>query len=74
MTDQQVNGIITRLKAKDPQVIAVLFDMYNKTLYGVILRIVKDTGLANQVMQDTFVKVWKNGESYDPAKGRLFTW
>ena len=43
-------------------------------LFGAILRVVHSTEIAEEVLQDTFTKVWRNFESYDASKGRLFTW
>lgn len=51
-----------------------MYDAYSGALYGVILRIVRSKELAEQALQDTFVKVWRNAASYDSGKGRLFTW
>ncbi len=52
----------------------LLYDRYSDALYGVILRIVKDNAVAQEVLQDAFLKIWNRIDSYDPAKGRLFTW
>lgn len=65
---------ILRLKQRDQGVISDLYDAYSSALYGVVLRIVQTPELAEQVLQDTFVKIWRNSDSYDPGKGRLFTW
>ena len=62
------------LKKQDPYIIAQLYDAYGSVLYGYVLRIVRCTELAEQVMQDTFLKVWLHGTRYDESKGRLFTW
>lgn len=66
--------IIPLLKARDKAAIELLYDHYAKALFGVVLRIVHSRELAEQVMQDTFVKAWRCGENYDESKGRLFTW
>lgn len=71
MQDQQ---LINRLQAQDSTAIGNLYDAYGSALFGVVLRIVQQRELAEQVLQDTFVKAWRNGASYDPSKGRLFTW
>jgi len=71
MQDQQ---LITRLQQQDRGAIGSLYDAYSGALYGVVLRIVQSHELAQQVLQDTFLKAWKNGASYDASKGRLFTW
>ena len=51
-----------------------LYDMYSASLYGVILRIVNDEALAEDILQETFVKIWQSFSSYSSDKGRLFTW
>lgn len=70
MQDQLIN----RLKQQDRAAIGELYDAYSDALFGVVLRIVQSRELAEQVLQDTFVKAWRNGASYDASKGRLFTW
>lgn len=70
MQDQLIN----RLKQQDRAAIGELYDAYGGALFGVVLRIVQSRELAEQVLQDTFVKAWRNGASYDASKGRLFTW
>jgi RNA polymerase sigma factor (sigma-70 family) len=51
-----------------------LYDHYSGALLGVILRIVKNDEIAEEVMQDVFLKIWNRFETYDTSKGRLFTW
>lgn len=65
---------ITGLKEQDQQVFSDLYDAYGGALYGLALRIVQSHELAEQVLQDTFLKIWRHGASFDPAKGRLYTW
>jgi RNA polymerase sigma factor (sigma-70 family) len=62
------------LKAKDEQAFSYLYDHYCGSLYSIILQIVKSPEIANDILQDVFVSIWRKIESYDPAKGRLFTW
>lgn len=71
MENQQ---LITRLQQQDRAAVGELYDAYGGALFGVVLRIVHSRELAEQVLQDTFVKVWRNISSYDASKGRLFTW
>ncbi|TPE42920.1 sigma-70 family RNA polymerase sigma factor [Pontibacter mangrovi] len=48
--------------------------MYSAALYGVIVRIVKTEEVAEDVLQEAFVKIWNSFDKYDAQKGRLFTW
>jgi RNA polymerase sigma-70 factor, ECF subfamily len=71
MTEEK---IIQLLHDQHHEVVGYLYDNYGAALFGVALRIVRSRELAEQVLQDSFVKIWKNGSSYDRSKGRLFTW
>ncbi|MEO0339594.1 MAG: sigma-70 family RNA polymerase sigma factor [Bacteroidota bacterium] len=70
----QQQQLVIRLGNKDKTVIAELYDRYGDTLYGIILRIVQQEEIAKDVLQEAFVKIWKNGPSYDATRGTLFTW
>lgn len=54
--------------------IEALYDMYSASLFGVISRIIPDTAVAEDVLQETFVKIWHSFSGYSSEKGRLFTW
>ena len=66
--------LILKLKERNSQAYSYLYDNYSAALYSIILQILKETELANDVMQEVFVNIWRKIASYDPAKGRLFTW
>ncbi len=66
--------IINLLHAGDKKAIEIIYDQYAPALYGVVLKIVQSEEIAQDVMQDAFVKVWQNASHYNKAKGSLFTW
>jgi RNA polymerase sigma factor (sigma-70 family) len=66
--------LIFGLKAGHQEAIKQLYKMYSPALMGIIKRIVKFDEIAEDVLQDTFIKIWKSFQLYDPIKGRLFTW
>lgn len=66
--------LIKLLKDKDRDAFTTLYDNYTSALYGVVFRIVNDESLAEDILQEVFVKIWKNIAFYDSSKGRLFTW
>ncbi|KPM31862.1 RNA polymerase sigma-70 factor [Croceitalea dokdonensis DOKDO 023] len=66
--------IVELLKERDEKAISLLYDNYANTLYGVALKVVKNEDLAQDVVQESLVKIWKKSDSYDPAKAKLFTW
>lgn len=66
--------LILALRQREKFAAEALYDMYSSSLYGVIVRIVIDTAVAEDVLQESFVKIWQSFSSYSPEKGRLFTW
>lgn len=66
--------LIASLRKKDDEAFSYLYEHYSGALYGVIKQIVGDIELSNDVLQETFVNIWRRIESYDETKGRLFTW
>jgi RNA polymerase sigma factor (sigma-70 family) len=66
--------LVSLLRENNDQAFNYLYDNYSSALFGIINQIVKDKELATDVLQDVFVNIWKKRGSYDPAKGRLFTW
>jgi len=66
--------LIVLLQDRQERGFRLLYEQYAANLCGVALRIVRSSAIAEDVVQEAFVKVWRNIEAYDPAKGRLFTW
>jgi RNA polymerase sigma factor (sigma-70 family) len=66
--------LVQALRGREKIAIEALYDMYSSSLYGVISRIVIDTATAEDVLQETFIKIWNSFSSYSTEKGRLFTW
>jgi RNA polymerase sigma factor (sigma-70 family) len=47
---------------------------YQARVYGLVITIVRDPGVAEDVAQETFVRAWRNAGSYDARRGRVATW
>jgi RNA polymerase sigma-70 factor (ECF subfamily) len=71
MTQEEV---LTLLYNKEERAYTVLYDMYSKSLFAVITNLVKDREEAEDILQEVFVKIWKNIDSYSETKGRFYTW
>ena len=66
--------LVAGLKAGNKESIERLYKMYSSSLLGVISRLIKFDEIAEDVLQETFLKIWKSIGQYDMSKGRLFTW
>lgn len=66
--------IVELLQERNEKAISLLYDNYADTLLGVANKVVRDPELAQDVVQESFIKIWKKADSYDPSKAKLFTW
>lgn len=66
--------LVDLLQQRNEKAFSYLYDNYSGALYGIVNAIVPDTETASDVLQNVFVNIWKKIETYDPSKGRLFTW
>ena len=62
------------MKERDNRAFSYLYENYSSALYGIILPIVQEAEQANDILQEVFLNIWRKIETYDPTKGRLFTW
>ncbi|MFD1064185.1 RNA polymerase sigma factor [Winogradskyella litorisediminis] len=66
--------LVEKFKQKDAGAFETLYSMYHESIHGVIYNIVKDDAISDELMQDVFIKAWKNADKYSSKKGRFFTW
>ena len=66
--------LLTGLQQHDEQAYQFLYDNYSKSILIVIKQIISQQEIAEDVLQEAFIKVWQNIHTYDVSKGRLYTW
>ncbi|UNC91182.1 sigma-70 family RNA polymerase sigma factor [Candidatus Contubernalis alkaliaceticus] len=70
-------NVIIQLQKKNPQALEYLLDNYNKNIYSLTYRILKDVGCNEDIeecVSDVFVTAWENSHKYNPKKGTIKTW
>lgn len=68
------NELVVALQNKSEEAFCILYDDYAAALFGIAYKIVKNKTAAEELLQDVFVKIWAHIDTYDAAKGTLFTW
>ena len=66
--------LVQMLKQRTQAAFNYLYENYSGALYNVIVSVVQDKELANDVLQEVFIKIFRQIDQYNPEKGRLFTW
>jgi RNA polymerase sigma-70 factor, ECF subfamily len=67
--------LMTRLSGPEVEAaLSVLYDRYSRTVYGVGLKILGDRSLAEELVQDVFLKVWRSSDTFDSSRSSFSTW
>jgi len=66
--------IIARIYTGDEGAMAMLYDRYSPVVYAVALRVLSDRNTAEDILQDVFVQLWRNPQSFNASRGSLATW
>jgi RNA polymerase sigma-70 factor, ECF subfamily len=75
MTDKiAIGDLVTRCALRDQRAFAELYKQTSAKLYGVALRIVRRRDWAEEVLQESFINIWKYADSYAPTKSAPMTW
>ena len=77
MTGNNLNieeNLVASLKRQENDAFKHLYMHYRGALYNLILQYIKDPEIANDVLQDVVITIWKQIDKYDASKGKLFTW
>jgi RNA polymerase sigma factor (sigma-70 family) len=70
-TDEE---LLSRLAGGDASALGLVYDRYSRPAYSLARRICADDGLAEDVLQEAFLALWRDPGRYDPARGRFVSW
>lgn len=66
--------VLARLQRREPQALAELYDRYGGMVYRLALRIVRDSGIAEDLVQETFLRAWNRAAAFDSQRGAAGPW
>ena len=72
MTD--LNDLLLRSAAKDQTAFKALYDLTSPKLFGVLVTMMRSESLAEDVLQDAYLKVWQKADTYEESKSGAMTW
>ena len=67
-------SLIASVRAGDQQAMTALYVRYSSVVYAVSLRVLGDTGRAEDVLQEVFLRLWRNPDAFDASRGNLGAW
>ncbi len=66
--------LMQRLTVRDLAAFRTLYARYSKLVYSATYRVLRDAHLAEDMVQEVFLRIWRKPDSYSPMRGRLTTW
>ena len=66
--------LVNRLLQKDVRAFEELYDRHSRAVFGLVLRILQQAGMAEEVVQDVFLQLWRNAGRYDEGRGPFVPW
>ena len=67
-------SLVSAIRNGDEQAMEKLYDRYSSIVYSVALRVLGDTGAAEDILQDVFLQVWRSPALFDSSRGNLGAW
>jgi RNA polymerase sigma-70 factor, ECF subfamily len=67
-------ALATAIRSGDQAAMGALYDRYSSIVYAVALRVLQDTGAAEDVLQEIFMQLWRNPGAFDASRGNMAAW
>jgi RNA polymerase sigma-70 factor (ECF subfamily) len=67
-------ALVAAVARADPRALELIYERHSRGVYSLALRLLGDGPAAEEVVQETFLKLWRQPEAYQPSRGRLFAW
>jgi len=76
LTDQQLTDrqLMDQLRRRQPDALSRMYDQYSTMVYAIAMRVLRDTAAAEDVMQEVFLKLWQQPETFADHRGSLCGW
>jgi RNA polymerase sigma-70 factor, ECF subfamily len=71
ISDAELIALVTQ---GDQDALVLLYERYSRAVYSFSMRIVGDAQVAEEILQEVFVRAWQQGGSFQTARGSLITW
>ena len=73
-SSRELAAVLNRVAQRDDEAFQTLYDATSRKLYGIILRILASRSLADEILQEVYVKIWQRAADFDITKASPITW
>lgn len=68
------SALITKLRERNPDAMAELYDRFGRVVYSVIFRVVRNASVAEELVQEAFLRAWNRAGAFDAERGKIGPW
>jgi RNA polymerase sigma-70 factor, ECF subfamily len=69
-----LDALLHRVARRDANAFAALYDHTRTRVYGLVTRVLRDSGYSEETTQEVYLEVWRTADAYDSAKGSALSW
>ncbi|QUR66202.1 sigma-70 family RNA polymerase sigma factor [Mycobacterium spongiae] len=69
-----LDALLLRIASGDTDAFAAFYDHTKARVYGLVIRVLRDTGYSEETTQEIYLEVWRTASVYDPGKGSALAW
>ncbi|OSC42655.1 sigma-70 family RNA polymerase sigma factor [Mycobacterium decipiens] len=69
-----LDALLRRVARGDTAAFAAFYDQTKTRVYGLVMRVLRDTGYSEETTQEIYLEVWRNASEFDSAKGSALAW
>ncbi|OBI47511.1 RNA polymerase subunit sigma [Mycobacterium kyorinense] len=69
-----LDALLRRVARRDPDAFAAFYDHTRTRVYGLVVRVLRDSGYSEETTQEVYLEAWRTAGSYDPGKGSALSW
>jgi len=67
-------ALLDRLRRQDSEALAAIYDRYNRPVFALLLRMTGERPAAEELLQETFLRLWRKADAFDAARGSMLPW
>lgn len=67
-------ALVDRLRRRDSAALGEVYDRYNRPIFALLLRMTGERPAAEELLQETFLRLWRKADAFEPARGAILPW
>lgn len=67
-------ALLDRLRRRESEALGEVYDRYNRPVFSLLLRMTGERPVAEELLQETFLRLWRKADAFEPSRGAILPW